>query len=80
MIPLNSVDVDDFDDDDAYVVGHWPRGRELAAIAAFWVLYGALSVMNGINPPGEPGQQLTAQSIVGFRGIESLSLDDRDAT
>ena len=50
---------------------NWPSKRELAAIAGFWLLYGALSVTNGLFPPG--GQQLHVTfGAVLMWGVQSL--------
>jgi signal transduction histidine kinase len=39
------------------------RGRQLAAIAAFWAVFGALSVTNWIFPPGNFAPPITARAI-----------------
>jgi two-component system, LytTR family, sensor kinase len=38
-------------DDQDIALRHFPGGRELAAIAAFWIVFGALSVTNWLFPP-----------------------------
>jgi two-component system LytT family sensor kinase len=49
------VPLDDHDRD----VRHFPRGRELAAIAGFWIVFAALSVTNWMFPPFGDGPRFT---------------------
>jgi signal transduction histidine kinase len=49
----------------------WPNRRELAAIIAFWVVYGAVSIVNRMFPPTGPGMSLSIRFVVGT-GLEAL--------
>ncbi|MGH7617835.1 MAG: hypothetical protein ACREPM_11450, partial [Gemmatimonadaceae bacterium] len=51
--------------------GSWPRGPEVAAVIAFWLVYGARGVMNGLFPPGGLGPPVNSRWVVGW-GLESL--------
>jgi signal transduction histidine kinase len=51
--------------------GHWPDRRELAGIIAWWGLYGTLSVVNGLFPPGGPREHASASAFATW-GLESL--------
>lgn len=43
---------------------HFPRGRELAGIVAFWTVFAALNVTNWLFPPGSgDGPPITARGI-----------------
>ena len=50
---------------------HWPTGRELAGIAAFWLAFGALSVTNWMLPPGGQGPPMTSR-VIATGMIESV--------
>lgn len=44
---------------------HFPRGRELAGIVAFWAVFAALNVTNWLFPPGiGQGPPITGRAIV----------------
>ena len=58
-------------DDHDLAVRHWPTGRELAGLAAFWLVFGALSVTNWILPPGGEGPPMTSR-VVAIGMIESV--------
>jgi hypothetical protein len=44
-------------------VRHFPRGRELAAIVAFWAVFAALNVTNWLFPPTGQAPPITARAI-----------------
>jgi signal transduction histidine kinase len=50
-------------DDHESAIRHWPTGRELAGIAAFWLAFGALSVTNWLLPPGGEGPPMTSRVV-----------------
>jgi signal transduction histidine kinase len=52
-------------------VRHWPTGRELAGIATFWLVFGALSVTNWIFPPGGEGPPMTTR-VIAIGMVESV--------
>ena len=52
-------------------VRHWPTGRELAGIAAFWLVFGALSVTNWLFPPGGEGPPMTTR-VIAIGMVESI--------
>lgn len=52
-------------------IRHWPTGRELAGIAAFWLAFGALSVTNWVLPPGGEGPPMTSR-VVAIGMVESV--------
>ena len=52
-------------------VRHWPTGRELAGVAAFWLAFGALSVTNWMLPPGGQGPPMTSR-VIATGMIESV--------
>ncbi|HEY4306918.1 MAG TPA: histidine kinase [Gemmatimonadaceae bacterium] len=43
---------------------HFPRGRELVAIAAFWTVFAALNITNSLFPPFGDPQQLTMRNFL----------------
>jgi two-component system, LytTR family, sensor kinase len=51
------------DDDDRDLVRHFPRGRELSAIALFWCVFGVLSVANWFFPPFGDGPPFSFQVV-----------------
>ena len=59
-----------FDEHDL-AIRHWPTGRELAGIAAFWLVFGALSVTNLVLPPGGNGPPMTSR-FVAIGMVESV--------
>lgn len=52
-------------------VRHWPTGRELGGIAAFWLAFGALSVTNWMLPPGGEGPPMTTR-VIAIGMVESV--------
>lgn len=58
-------------DDHDLTIRHWPTGRELAGIAAFWLAFGALSVTNWLLPPGGQGPPMTSR-VVAIGMVESV--------
>ena len=42
---------------------YWPTGRELAGIAGFWLVFGALSVTNWLLPPGGEGPPMSSRVV-----------------
>jgi two-component system, LytTR family, sensor kinase len=58
-------------DDHDLTIRHWPTGRELAGIAAFWLAFGALSVTNWLLPPGGQGPPMTSR-VVAIGMVESI--------
>ncbi len=44
-------------------LGNFPRGRELAAIAGFWIVFAALSTTNWLFPPSGQGPPVTARFL-----------------
>jgi signal transduction histidine kinase len=51
-------------DDADLEIHHFPRGRELAGIAVFWLLFGALGVTNLFYPPFGEGPSFTVRFVV----------------
>ena len=49
----------------------FPRGRELAAILAFWTVFAILNVSNWLFPPGGQGPPVTARGVAigGFNAL-----------
>ena len=58
-------------DEHELAIRHWPTGRELAGIAAFWLVFGALSVTNWLLPPGGEGPPMTTR-VIAIGMIESV--------
>ena len=50
---------------------HMPRGRELAAIAGFWIVFTALSTTNWLFPPSGQGPPVTLR-VIELTAIEPL--------
>jgi signal transduction histidine kinase len=50
---------------------HFPRGRELGAIAAFWAVFAALSTTNWLFPPSGQGPPITFR-VISTGAVESL--------
>jgi two-component system LytT family sensor kinase len=51
-------------DDTDLELHHFPRGRELAGIAVFWLLFGALGVTNLFYPPFGEGPPFTMRFVM----------------
>jgi signal transduction histidine kinase len=50
-------------DDHEATIRHWPTARELAGIAGFWLVFGALSLTNWLLPPGGQGPPMTPRVV-----------------